>query len=81
MGVDVDKIVKLVENNRNEIVTEAVKKEVIRALADSVKDKGVKFTEFGAVKFEMSMEIDEKCIRIAHNVVDKVIELIKTKCS
>jgi len=81
MGVDVDKIVKLVESNRDEIVAEALKEEVIRALASKVRDTRVVVDESGRVKFEMSMEIDEGSIRIARSAVDKVIELIKTKYS
>jgi len=81
MEVDVDKIVKLVESNRDEIVAEALKEEVIRALASKVRDTRVVVDESGRVKFEMSMEIDEGSIRIARSAVDKVIELIKTKYS
>jgi len=81
MGVDVDEIVKLVESSRDEIVAEALKEEIIRALTSKVMNTRVTFTESGRVKFEMSMEIDEGSIRIARSAVDKVIELIKTKCS
>jgi len=67
----------LIRKHREEIVTEALKEEVIRGLIAKVKEQNFRVDEDGAVTFEMEYIIDKKAVRIAYGVVDKIIELLE----
>jgi len=66
-----------IKKNRNRIVSEAVKGEVIRSLISRIKEQDVVVMRDGRVHFTFRFEIDERVASIAHEVVDKVIELLE----
>lgn len=69
--------VKLVKKHRGEIVTEALREEIIRGLVSMVKEQKFMVVEDGTVTVEYKYYIDEKAVRVAYGVVDKVIELLE----
>jgi len=69
--------VKLIKKHRDEIVTEALREEIIRGLVSKVKEQKFMVVEDGTVTVEYKCYIDEKSVRIAYEVVDKIIELLE----
>ena len=69
--------VELIKKNREKIVVEALKKEIIRGLVSKVKEQDIQVERGGGVHVEYSFEIDERVTNIAYDVVDGIIELLE----
>jgi len=71
--------VELIKKNREKIVAEAIRSEIIRGLVSKIKDQDIEVPSDGSISVEYRFEVDEKVTRIAYNVVDEVIKLLEGK--
>jgi len=69
--------VEIIRKNRENIVAEAIKEEIIRSLVSKVKEREIRVVEGGTIEVVHKLKIDERVTRIAFSVVDKIIELLE----
>ena len=73
--------VELIKKNREKIVAEAIRSEIIRGLVSKIKDQDIEVPSDGSISVEYRLEVNEKAIKIAYNVVDEVIKLLESQDS
>ena len=69
--------VEIIRKNKESIVAEAIKEEIIRSLVSKVKEREIRVVEGGTIEVVHKLKFDERVTRIAFSVVDKIIELLE----
>ena len=77
MRYTISKICTKIEANRKEILRNALKEYIIKALFKKVEDVDIVLGKGQTVKFECIVEIDRDIIDIANKTIDAVIEFLE----